>query len=111
MSDTPKETRADKKKRIMARNRRHQLINLMAWEHEAQAESGMLEAPRYDPEKAKKSSREAAIAKAKTEGGGEQQVWSAKVGEVRNRVTGKKRAALDRWNRFAGTSGGGGRGR
>ena len=37
-------------------------------------------------------------------------VWSAKVGEVRNRLTGKKHAAKDRWNRFAGTEGGGGRG-
>lgn len=37
-------------------------------------------------------------------------VWSAKVGEVRNRLTGKKRASQDRWNRFAGTDGGGGRG-
>lgn len=30
---------------------------------------------------------------------------------VRNRVTGRKRKAQDRWNRFAGTSGAGGRGR
>ena len=37
-------------------------------------------------------------------------VWSAKVGEVRNRLTGKKHASKDRWNRFAGTEGGGGRG-
>ncbi len=37
-------------------------------------------------------------------------VWSAKVGEVRNRLTGKKRASQERWNRFAGTEDGGGRG-
>lgn len=40
----------------------------------------------------------------------EPEVWSAKVGEVRNKLTNRKRAASERWNRFAGTSGGGGRG-
>ncbi len=38
-------------------------------------------------------------------------VWSAKTQEIRNRLTGKKTMAKDRWNRFAGTSGGGGKGR
>jgi hypothetical protein len=47
------------------------------------------------------------LADAKNE---DELVWSAKVGEVRNRLTGKKRASQDRWNRFAGTEGGGGRG-
>jgi len=42
---------------------------------------------------------------------GKQQEWSDKVSKVRNRLTGKKRDAKDRWNRFAGTSDGGGRGR
>lgn len=37
-------------------------------------------------------------------------VWSAKTQEIRNRLTDKKRMAGDRWNRFAGTEGGGGRG-
>ena len=36
--------------------------------------------------------------------------WSDKVSKVRNRLTGKKRESKERWNRFAGTSGGGGRG-
>ena len=31
--------------------------------------------------------------------------------QIRNRVSGRKRASKDKWNRFAGTSGGGGRGR
>ena len=35
---------------------------------------------------------------------------SEKVAQFRNRITGKKRASRERWNRFAGTSGGGGRG-
>lgn len=34
----------------------------------------------------------------------------AKVTEYRNKITGKKRQSRERWNRFAGTSGGGGRG-
>lgn len=29
---------------------------------------------------------------------------------IRNKISGRKRVAKDRWNRFAGTSGGGGRG-
>ncbi|MDG1286798.1 MAG: hypothetical protein P8P30_04455 [Rickettsiales bacterium] len=31
--------------------------------------------------------------------------------QIRNRISGRKRASKDKWNRFAGTSGGGGRGR
>lgn len=34
-----------------------------------------------------------------------------KMQQIRNRVTGRKRASRDKWNRFAGTSGSGGRGR
>ena len=34
-----------------------------------------------------------------------------KMQQIRNRVSGRRRAAKDRWNRFAGTSGSGGRGR
>lgn len=35
---------------------------------------------------------------------------SDKVSRVRNRLTGKKRVAKERWNRFSGTSDAGGRG-
>ncbi|TAE33309.1 MAG: hypothetical protein EAY65_05270 [Alphaproteobacteria bacterium] len=38
-------------------------------------------------------------------------VWSAQTQMIRDKLTGKKRASTDRWNRFAGTSGGGGMGR
>lgn len=100
-----KESRKDKKARIRERNKRHHIVNLMAWEHEAQAESGMLEAPRVDPEKEREKSRERKRGEDE-----EEMVWSARVGKVRNRLTGKKRAAKERWNRFAGTSAGGGRG-
>lgn len=36
--------------------------------------------------------------------------WGDKVSIIRNRLTGKKRASKERWNRFAGTGGEGGRG-
>ncbi len=41
----------------------------------------------------------------------EEKLWSAKVVTIKNRLDGSRRAAEDRWNRCAGTSGGGGRGR
>ena len=36
--------------------------------------------------------------------------FTDKISKVRNRLTGKRRESKERWNRFAGTSGGGGRG-
>jgi hypothetical protein len=39
------------------------------------------------------------------------EVWSVKVSTIRDRLTGKKRTSEERWNRFAGTESGGGRGR
>jgi len=36
--------------------------------------------------------------------------WSDKVATIRNRLTGQKRTSRERWNRFAGTNDGGGRG-
>lgn len=38
------------------------------------------------------------------------EIWSAKTQEIRDKLTGKKRKATERWNRFAGTSGGGAKG-
>ena len=37
-------------------------------------------------------------------------VWSAKLQMIRDKNTGRKRMATERWNRFAGTESGGGRG-
>ena len=37
-------------------------------------------------------------------------VWSAKMQEIRDKNTGRKTMAKERWNRFAGTESGGGRG-
>ncbi len=39
------------------------------------------------------------------------EVWSEKVGTIRNRLNDKRRISEDRWNRFAGTEESGGRGR
>jgi hypothetical protein len=36
--------------------------------------------------------------------------FTDKVAKVRNRLTGRKRESRERWNRFAGTGSGGGRG-
>lgn len=97
------ETHKEKKKRIMERNKRHHLVNLMAWQHEGVAINRESAAPELDVEK----SREYARKKKKEE----EVVWSAKIGSVRNRLTNKRRESEERWNRFAGTSDGGGRGR
>ncbi len=44
------------------------------------------------------------------EGKKDELLWSEKVNTLRNRLTGQKRDSKERWNRFAGTEGGGGRG-
>lgn len=91
---------AAKKAAILARNKKHTLINEQAAFHE--------DSQRRERE------REAGVQDAALEssvGADGEVVWSAKLQEVRNRLTGKKRMAADRWNRFAGTAGGGGRGR
>lgn len=40
----------------------------------------------------------------------DEELWSAKTTQIRNRLTDKKRTSKERWNRFAGTSDAGGRG-
>lgn len=40
----------------------------------------------------------------------EEVVWSARTQEIRNRLTDRKHMAKSRWNDFAGTGGGRGRG-
>lgn len=41
----------------------------------------------------------------------EEQLWSARTQEIRNKLNNKKREADNRWNNFAGTSDAGSRGR
>ncbi len=90
----------------LLKNKRVQAINLQ----EEQLERGRdLEKERE--EKLKEASRSASAkgAQAKRNQPGNV-VWSAKLQEIRDKNTGRARMAQDRWNRFAGTEGGGGRG-
>jgi hypothetical protein len=41
---------------------------------------------------------------------GKKPVWSERMQMIRDKNTGRERMAKERWNRFAGTEGGGGRG-
>jgi len=89
--------RQEKKKfLIWKRNKRDKLIR----EH---LEELKREQERIEERKEEQSARPASVVK-------DAEIWSAKTQEIRNRLTGKKREAKDRWNRFAGTEGGGGKG-
>jgi hypothetical protein len=93
-----------KKKQILARNRHTQMVNSHADTHEL---GRVLEKEREE------EMREASMASARAAertSSGEKTVWSAKVQMIRNKNTGRARAADSKWNRFAGTEGGGGRG-
>jgi hypothetical protein len=99
--------KAEKKKHKLAQllhNRRIQRINQVADEQTLQRD---LDAEREDERKkaALAGSRNAATKKKEAN-----PAWSARMQEIRDRNTGKKRMANDRWNRFAGTESGGGRG-
>ena len=89
---------AAKKAAILARNKKHQLINEQAEFHE---DNRRLQREFDDDLTAQ-------LARSTDEDGNV--VWSAQLQEVRNRLTGKKRMAKERWNRYAGTASGGGRG-
>ncbi len=93
-----------KKAQHMARNLRNQHINQQAEAHEL---GRVLEKEREE------ELREAALASARAAertSSGEKTVWSAKLQMIRDKNTGRKTMAKERWNRFAGTESGGGRG-
>lgn len=79
----------------------------MAWEQEGSDERQR----EVDPESKERKEREAAEVSRRAEAAPGTEVWSAKLQEVRNKLTGKKRKSRDRWNRFAGTAAAGGQGR
>lgn len=89
-----------KKRLLLERNKRHHEINLHAEQHQAATERARAEEAKRAPS-------------SPSSGGASQDapVWSARLQEIRNKNTGRKRTARDRWNRFAGTEGGGGMGR
>ena len=91
-----------KKKIIQARNKRKNLI--LQHERMHREEHARI----IDEEDA---AREEAKRRAAAEGREEDEVWSAKTQEIKDKLRKKKRKSKDRWNRFAGTSDGGGRGR
>lgn len=98
----------DKKHKKLAqilKNRRTQLINQAEDEH---ARSRDLEKERE--EKIRKSQLASSRAAAQRKSTNPEPVWSAKLQQIRDRNTGRTRDATDRWNRFAGTADGGGRG-
>ena len=84
-----------KRKEVLERNRK----SLIAFQlHHAAIES----VQRANAASAPSSAPAAVIA--------DEVIWSAKLDIVRNRVNGSRRMATERWNRFAGTSGGGAKG-
>ena len=107
MSDHPPETaRKHKKLAQLLKNKRVQAINLQ----EGQLARGRdLEKEREEDvkEAGRAASAKGAAAKRNQPGN---VVWSAKLQEIRDKNTGRARMATERWNRFAGTEGGGGRG-
>lgn len=89
-------TKKEKKALLLKKNKRHQhLFHLMRLRMAEAARVKEMEESRNKPRREdKKSDKE----------------WGDKVARVRNRLTGKQRKSKERWNRFAGTSDGGGRG-
>ena len=96
-------SKKQKKKLQMLKNRHTLEINQQA---EVHARNRDLDREREE------ELREAALASARiaerTSDG--KPVWSAKLQMIRDKNTGRQRMATERWNRFAGTEGGGGRG-
>ncbi len=92
-----------KKLAQMLKNRHLRDINQQA---DAHARGRDLEKEREEEVKAAglASSRNAASSKVQGP------AWSAKMQEIRDKNTGRKRMATERWNRFAGTEESGGRG-
>lgn len=92
--------RQQKKCCAVARNKRHNLINIMAWQHESRGGGSAIAAPtgdeslppeHHDPD--------------------EEIPWTERSDKVRNRLTGKRKKAKGRWAGFASSSGGPSKGR
>jgi hypothetical protein len=86
----------EKKKKIRERNKRNWMIFQHAELHREQVDIG---APEIQGKIADQTVKK------------DEKIWSAKLSTIRNRLDNSKRLTDDRWNRFAGTEGGGGRGR
>lgn len=91
-----------KKKLHLERIKKQQIIVQHAEQHKAAREKAREE---------QEALTAAMTTTASVTGANGEVVWSAKTQEIKNRITGKKRAAMSRWGRFAGTSDSGGMGR
>lgn len=90
-------TKREKKKALLKKNRFHQEI------------FNFLRLRRNEEERIKKQD-DARKPSAPEKKDDDKEIWSAKVASVRNRLDGSRRVSKERWNRFAGTESGGGRG-
>ncbi len=107
MSDQPHHGLDKKHKKLaqLLKNRRVQRIQQAEEQHERSRD---LEKERE--EKIQKSSLSSSRAAEQRKRSSSEPIWSAKLQQIRDRNTGRTRDATDRWNRFAGTEGAGGRG-
>ena len=87
-----------KKQVILARNKRNQRIFQHARQHKAEHERILEE-------------QQALMEQPAAPAAPQEEIWSARAQEIRDKLTNKKRMSKDRWNRFAGTSGAGAMGR
>lgn len=103
MSDHHKHSKKIKKQQQLLKNRHLSDI---------QAHADIHERNRNLDREREEEIREAALTSSrKAEKGADgKPVWSAKLQMIRDKNTGRERMAKERWNRFAGTEGGGGRG-
>lgn len=101
-----------KKKRQREKNKRYFLLMQMhdGMQQEMEREGGIAAPKILDKIKPSRSGKARSRTKPGRAQEAKQEVWSAKVQEFRNLNTGRKRAAQDKWNRFAGTAAAGGRG-
>lgn len=105
MSDHHHPNKKEKKLAQLLKNRRTQRINLAEEEH---ARGRDLETEREEELKKRAlGASRSASARQKKEA---EPSWSAKMQQIRDKNTGRMRMAEERWNRFAGTESGGGRG-
>lgn len=102
MSDD-KHSKKYKKQQQLLKNRHTLHINQQAELHEHNRELG---------KKREEELRDSSLASARIaeKTSADKPVWSAKLQMIRDKNTSRERMAKERWNRFAGTDGGGGRG-
>ena len=105
MSDRHEHDKKNKKLAQILKNRR---IQRLLHAEEDHARSRDLEKERE--EEIVTSQLAASRSSAQKKKDAAEPVWSAKLQQIRDRNTGKMRDSKDRWNRFAGTESGGGRG-